>query len=407
MRRFLPTNIARGIDWRSPETLLLLMAIAMPLSFAAWRGLLNNFAVEVVNFDGKDMGFLQSLREVPGFLSFGVVFVMLFMRQQPLALLSLLFLGLGVAMTGILPSYWGLMFTTFIMSVGFHYFETTHQSLTLQWIDKDRAPLVFGRIVSARSITSAIAFGLIFLALETTDVQYHWLFMVAGGLTIAIAFYCWQAYPEFKAAAEQRRTIVFRSRYWLWYALTFMSGARRQIFVVFAVFLMVEKFGFSASEMSLLFLVNMAATFYMAPKIGRFIQRFGERRSLILEYTGLLAVFTGYAFASEAWQGITLYLLDHVFFAMSFAIKTYFQKIADAEDIASSTGVSFTLSHIAAVFIPAAFGFLWLVSPAYVFLAGTAMAGVSLALAFLVPRHPTPDNVALVAFGKPAPVGAE
>ncbi len=403
MRRFLP----KYIDWRSREMLLLIMAIAMPLSFATWRGLLNNFAVELAEFDGKDMGLLQSLREVPGFLSFAVVFAMILMRQQPLTLLALLLLGLGTALTGLLPSFWGLMFTTFIMSIGFHYFETLHQSLTLQWIDKDRAPLVFGRIISLRSITSAIAFGAIYLALELGGVAYAWLYVLFGGATIAIAVYCWSAYPEFKESAEQRKTIVLRRRYWLWYALVFMSGARRQIFVVFAVFLMVEKFGFSASEMSLLFLVNMWATFYMAPKIGRFIQRFGERRGLILEYVGLLVVFTGYAFATEAWVGVALYLLDHVFFAMSIAIKTYFQKIADPRDIASSSGVSFTISHIVAVVIPAAFGFLWLISPAYVFLAGTAMAGVSLVLAMMVPRDPTPGHVALVSFGKYAPAGAK
>ena len=403
MRRFLP----KYIDWRSREMLLLIMAIAMPLSFATWRGLLNNFAVELAEFDGKDMGLLQSLREVPGFLSFAVVFAMILMRQQPLTLLTLLLLGFGTALTGLLPSFWGLMFTTFIMSIGFHYFETLHQSLTLQWIDKDRAPLVFGRIISLRSITSAIAFGAIYLALELGGVAYAWLYVLFGGATIAIGVYCWSAYPEFKASVEQRKTIVFRRRYWLWYALVFMSGARRQIFVVFAVFLMVEKFGFSASEMSLLFLVNMWATFYMAPKIGRFIQRFGERRGLILEYVGLLVVFTGYAFATEAWMGVALYLLDHVFFAMAIAIKTYFQKIADPRDIASSSGVSFTISHIVAVVIPAAFGFLWLISPAYVFLAGTAMAGVSLVLAMMVPRDPTPEHVALVSFGKYAPAGAK
>ncbi len=376
----------------------MLMAIGMPLSFATWTGLVNNFAVEMINFDGREIGILQSLREVPGFLSFAVVFAMLFLRQQPLTLLALLLLGTGTALTGFFPSFWGLLITTFIMSIGFHYFETLHQSLTLQWIDKNRAPVVFGRIISLRSITSAIIFGLIYLALEFGGFSFFLIYLLGGCFTIAIAFFCWSAYPGFTSTVEQRKNIVLRSRYWLWYALVFMSGARRQIFIVFAVFLMVQKFGFSASDMSILFLVNMGVTFYMAPKIGRFIQRFGERCSLIIEYIGLIMIFVGYAFVSEAWVGIVLYLLDHVFFAMAIALKTYFQKIADPEDIASSSGVSFTISHIAAVFIPAAFGFLWLYSPAYVFIAGAGMAGMSLVLAMLVPRNPTSENAALVNF---------
>jgi len=168
---------------------------------------------------------------------------------------------------------------------------------------------------------------------------------------------------------------------------------------------MVQKFGFTAGQMSLMFLANMAMTIYLAPKIGRMIGRIGERRMLVVEYTGLVLVFTGYAFASEAWVGVMLYIIDHVFFAMAIAIKTYFQKIADPADIAASTGVSFTISHIVAIVIPAGFGFLWLTSPTYVFLAGTAMAAVSLVLALMVPRHPEPGNESLIfrIVAKPQP----
>lgn len=399
--------LTEGVAWRSPEALLILMAIAMPLSFSTWQALLNNFAVDHAGFDGVKIGFLQSWREVPGFLSFTVVFVMLFVRQQRLTIVSLVLLGLGTAITGLFPSFWGLMMTTMVMSLGFHYFESLHQSLTLQWVSKERAPEVLGRIVSARSFAALISFGLIYLALDLGGFELKWVYLVGGGVSVAIALFCLTAYPEVKTETEQRRTIVLRSRYWLWYALVFMSGARRQIFVVFAGFLMVQKFGFSAAQMSLMFLANMAATIYLAPKIGRMISRFGERRALIIEYTGLVCVFTGYAFASEAWMGVTLYIADHIFFAMAIAIKTYFQKIADPADIASSSGVSFTISHIVAIVIPAGFGFLWLYSSASVFLAGAAMAGLSLVLAMMVPRHPGPENVALVGFARPQPAGAE
>jgi hypothetical protein len=95
-------------------------------------------------------------------------------------------------------------------------------------------------------------------------------------------------------------------------------------------------------------------------------------------------------------------VIDHLFFALAIAIKTYFQKIADAGDIASSAGVGFTISHIAAVFIPAVFGLIWLVSPAAVFLSGAVMAGVSLLLSLNVPRRPEPGNeVVWAGFARP------
>ena len=132
------------VGWRRPEVLLLLMASAVPISYATWSNLINNFAIEHVAFTGAEIGMLQSLREVPGFLALGVVAVLLVMREQSLALWSLLILGIGTALTGYFPTVIGLYCTTVLMSIGFHYYETVQSSLTLQWIPKDRAPEVLG-----------------------------------------------------------------------------------------------------------------------------------------------------------------------------------------------------------------------------------------------------------------------
>ncbi len=384
-------------EWRREDILLLLMASAVPLSFATWQALLNNFAVERAAFTGVEMGILQSLREVPGFLAFAVVFLLLILREQTLAYLSLLLLGIGTAVTGYFPSVVGLYATTVIMSVGYHYYETVQISLSLQWIDKERAPETLGRIIAAGSFAAIVTFGLIWLAFDFGGLDFHWVYLLGGSLTVAIALFAWIAFPRFEEKVQQHRHMVLRPRYWLYYLLTFMSGARRQIFIVFAGFLMVEKFGFSVAEISLLFLLNAVINVVMAPRIGRLIGRWGERPSLIFEYVGLILVFTAYAFVENATLAAGLYVVDHLFFALAIAIKTYFQKIADPADIAATAGVSFTINHIAAVVIPAAFGFLWLISPAAVFLSGAAMAAVSLLLAFLVPYLPAPGRETVLA----------
>jgi len=383
--------------WRRPEILLILLSVAMPISFSTWMAVINNFAIERAAFTGADMGVLQSVREIPGFLSFAVVFVLLFIREQSLALLSLSLLGTGVALTGFFPGFAGLLITTFVMTVGFHYFETVRQSLALQWLDKDEAPKVLGRLVAAGSFAGLIAFGLIYLGVHLAGLEMKWIMLIGGGVTVALTFAAWVLFPRFPAKVEQHKTLILRRRYWLFYALTFMSGARRQIFVVFAGFLMVEKFGFDVAAMSLMFLANHALSMVLAPRIGKLIGRFGERRALTFEYVGLIGVFTAYAFVDTAWIAVGLYIVDHIFFAMAIAIKTYFQKIADPRDIASSSGVSFTINHIAAVAIPVAFGVLWMVSPAAVFLAGSAMAVCSLGLARLVPPVPAPDDETIFA----------
>jgi MFS family permease len=186
--------------------------------------------------------------------------------------------------------------------------------------------------------------------------------------------------------------MILRRRYWLYYALQFFGGARRQIFVVFAAFMMVEKFGFKVHEVTALFLINYAANMVFAPMIGNFIVRFGERRALIIEYIGLILVFSAYAgvyyFNWGAVVAAALYVIDHLLFAMAFAQKTYFQKIASPGDIAPTAAVAFTINHIAAVFLPASLGYLWLASPAWVFTLAALFAGASLLLSLLVPRHP-------------------
>jgi MFS family permease len=379
-------------SWQRPEILLLLMAFAVPLSFAAWQALLNNFAIERAAFSGREMGILQSLREIPGFLAFGVVFVLLFLREQSLALLALLLLGLGTALTGFFPSVIGLYLTTVIMSLGFHYYETMQTSLTQQWIPKEKAAETFGRLIAVGSSSAIIVFVLIWLGTNLFGLDYRWLYLGFGGMTVAISLLAWLLFPQFPQHTLQHKHMVLRRRYWLYYALVFMSGARRQIFMVFAGFLMVEKFDYSVSNIALLFLLNASLNVVFARKIGRLIARFGERRALMLEYTGLILVFSGYTLVEIPWIGAVLYVLDHLFFALAISLKTYFQKIAAPEDIASTAGVSFTINHIAAVCLPVVFGLIWLKSPPLVFLIGVAMALISFLLSLLIPRFPEPGR---------------
>jgi hypothetical protein len=401
----LPSQASPLDRWRRPEILLLLMAAAVPLSFATWQALINNFAYERAAFGGVEIGIMQSLREVPGFLAFGVVFLLLLIREQRLAIVSLLLLGLGTAATGYFPTVLGIYITTVVMSLGYHYYETLQVSLSLQWIDKARAPETLGRLIAIGSFTSIVVYGLVWFTSDLLALDYHWIYLIGGGATAVIALLAWLAFPQFKQPVEQHKHMVLRRRYWLYYALVFMSGARRQIFIVFAGFLMVEKFHYDVGAIALLFLVNAAVNVWLAPKIGRLIGRIGERKALIFEYLGLIGVFTAYAFVEDAALAAGLYVVDHLFFALAIAIKTYFQKIADPADIASTAGVSFTINHIAAVFIPVLFGFLWLASPAAVFLSGAAMAGCSLILALNVPRHPQPGHEVLVG-RVPAPAAA-
>lgn len=393
------TRLADARDlplWRRPQALLFLMAVAMPIAFATWSALLNNFVVEVANFDGHDIGWLHTVREIPGFLAIGVILVIRLMREQVLALLSLALLGVATAVTAWFPTLGGIMMITLLSSIGFHYYETVNQSLQLQWFTREEAPRKLGLLLATGSAATLASYGLIVLLWDPLGLTYNTVYMAAGGTTAAIAIYAILAFPQFEAPNPQLKTFVLRRRYWLYYLLQFMAGARRQIFVVFAGFMMVERFGFDVHEVTGLFLVTLACNIVFAPLIGRVVQVFGERLALLVEYAGLVTVFSLYGgiyfFGWGVMVAATLYVIDNILFAMALALKTYFQKIADPGDIAPTAAVAFTINHIAAVFLPATLGYLWLVSPAAVFALAATMAAASFLLALLVPRHPVPGR---------------
>ena len=390
------SNVSTLSKWRRPEALLILMAIALPLAFSVWSALLNNFVVEIIRFDGLDIGLLHTIREIPGFLAVGVISILLFFREQTLALLMLCVLGLATAVTAWFPFLSGILTITLLSSIGFHFFETVNQSLQLQWFSKKEAPRKLGKLMAIGSAATLIAYTFLVLAWDKLNLSFNSAYMIAGFSCFSLAVLGYLIFPNFEAPIPQTKKMVLRKRYWLYYLLQFMSGARRQIFVVFAGFMMVERFGLDVQQLTTIYLINLMFNIALAPLLGRAVARYGERKALAVEYFGLSLVFFAYGgiylFGWGVFIATLLYFLDHLFFALALAIKTYFQKIADPQDIAATAAVAFTINHIAAIFLPLGLGFLWLASPFLVFCTAGTLSVISFALALLIPRQPVKGN---------------
>jgi predicted MFS family arabinose efflux permease len=363
---------------------LIVQTAASVVGLQCWMILFNNFAVEVAGLNGLQVGIIGSVREVPGFLALLAVFVMLVIREHRLSALSIVLLGIGTGLTGLLPSFNGLIITTLIMSFGFHYYETTNQSLTLQYFSTATSPLVFGRLRSLAAATSIVVGLLIYLM--GLVFSYRVMFLVIGALVVAAGIWGLRQDPTDRQLTPQHRKMIFRRKYFLYYFLTFMAGARRQIFIAFSVYLLVKVFHCTVTEITLLFVVNNAVNFILSPVIGRAIVRFGERWILSIEYGGLIGVFLVYAFTGSKLLVIVMYVLDHILFNFAIAIRTYFQKVADPADIAPSMAVGFTINHIAAVVMPAIGGFLWMVDYRIPFIAGAIFSLISLLAVQRIPR---------------------
>ena len=355
---------------------LAVLTICSTIGLQAWLTLFNNFAVDIAKLDGDHVGVIHSVREIPGFLALLTVYVIMVIKEHRLSALSVLIMGFGFAITGLLPFFTGLILTTLVMSFGFHYYETTNMSLTLQYFDEKASPWVFGKQRSYAA-ASSIAVGLAIYILAFF-LSFSQIYLLLGGLIMAAAVWASNQKPAQREVVPQRKKMILRKKYWLFYFLTFMAGARRQIFMAFAVLLMVQKFNYSVQEVTILFVVNNVINYYLSPLIGKSIIRFGERRILSLEYFSLFFIFITYALTPSKWVVAALFILDQIFFNFSIAIRTYFQKVGDPRDIAPSMAVGFTINHIAAVFLPALGGFLWVIDYRIPFFGGAVMAAISL-----------------------------
>jgi hypothetical protein len=364
---------------------LMVLVICASAGLQGWMALFTNFAKEVVGVNGFQIGVAQAVREIPGFLTFMVMYLLLIMKEHRLSAWSVVLLGIGIGATGFFTTFPGLLMTTVIMSIGFHYFETTNKSLTVQYFDIQEAPIVFARLRGYGALAN-ITVGSIVWALSFI-LSYRMNFLLLGLFILCAGIYMLSKNPANDQGLHQQNQLVLRRRYWLYYALNFLSGARRQIFIVFAVFLLVEKYKLGVSTVAGIYVLNYVLTYLTNSYISRAINVYGERVVLSLESASLFLLFLGYAFIENVWVATILYVLDSIFFNFSIALSTYLQKTADPGDLSQSTAVGYTINHISAVVIPLIGGTLWLINWRLPFIIGACLTVVSLYFTQKIKTH--------------------
>ncbi len=370
-----PQEIRHGLE-SSAFHFLLILTFSQVVALQAWQMLYTNYVVDALHLSGAQGGIIQSVREIPGLLAISVLIFLRFIKEESMASFSVMLLGVGVACTGLFPTYSGMLMTTFIMSVGFHYFETINQSITLQSFNGPTCPIVFARLRSIAAFGN-ICIALIILSIATY-LSYKQMFLFAGIVATMGAIFAIRKKPDLSILTQQRKSIVFKKKYWLFYILTFLSGGRRQIFTIFSLFLLVEKFQFSVTMITSLFLINNVCNWLLNPLIGKLINRFGEQKLLIFQFLPAIGIFLGYAYVDVAAIVAIFYIFDQLTFNLNIAEKTFFQKIGEPQDIAPSMALSFTINHISAVIVPVIGATLWAIDFAYPFILGAVLAAVSL-----------------------------
>jgi predicted MFS family arabinose efflux permease len=371
-------------EYTSPEAgrvlrLLVMAGFSLSFGFSAWGAIFNNFAYEELGLAAEQVGYIQSLREIPGLLGFVLGYVVMLVPEMRLVGLCVALLGAGLLITGQATGFGVLLLGTMVMSIGFHFFDSANASLILTFARKEHAPKLLGTLASIGAV-AAVTGNLAIVALAGS-LGYRPLIYLLGGLTLAAGLFV-SLLGRQEATVKVRRKVIFRRRYWLYYLLTFLMGSRRHIFTTFAIFLLVSVYRVSVQQTATLFLANSIITVFCYRLIGQLTARFGERAVLTANFVLLAMIFTGYAYITSLPVLVLFFIIDNALFGSSLAIRTYFQKMAvTQEEITSNVSMGQTINHLSAVFVPALGGVLWrLYGYQATFLAGTVIVLLSLVL---------------------------
>lgn len=332
----------------------------------------------------RQLGLLESLREVPGFLTAFVAGALVAMAEPRLAAWSLLVAGVGLAATARAHSFEALVACSVFWSVGLHLWLALSPVLVMRLSKQLGEGRGLGLMTRVGSVATLSALGMV--ALLAGRISYEGFFLLAGAVMALGGLLCGGVRPGEGDGA--RLKWVFRRRYLLYYGLTLLEGARRQLFQTFAVFTLTREFQTPVQVIARLMLVNTVLTILAAPRVGIWMDRVGERRMLTWYYLGLAAICVGYAVAPAAWMLYSFYIADSLLMTFSIGLTTYLRRICPPEELTPSVAMGVTVNHVAAVLVPITGGLIWQAwGYQRTFMAGVLVALVAVALARRIPER--------------------
>lgn len=367
-------------DNRRLFVFIVLSNLLLNFGFQVWQTLFNNYAVDQLGIGPAQIGIIQAVREIPGLLGFVIAFLALFMTEFRIMSLSVIVLGVGIALTGTTTGFTSLLITTFVMSLGFHFFMPGNNSLILMLMKQEDTPRALGNLGSLGSLASVAGTGAVLLF---AGVMGYSTMFISVGVLVVIAGLMLLPFGKIKTGLPMGRKVQWRKRYWLYYTLSFLLGSRRHIFTTFAVLLLVQKFGVSVQTTALLFLINGIINVLTLRWTGRLVGKIGERMAMTITFASLALIFLGYAYVNFLPLLFIFFILDNIFFGFNVSLSSYFQKIAvSKEEVTANVSAQQSIEHVAAITVPLIGGTVWAVYGSQApFLFGVVIVLIGLALA--------------------------
>lgn len=363
------------VEWNRDFRLLACAIFSVGVFFGIQLTLFNNFIVERLVIEAHELGYVEALREVPGFLNALFIALMIRLAPPPVAGVSLIVMGLGLAAYAKVTTVFALAFYSVFWSIGFHAWIPLEQSMALAFSPKGKKGKWLGQLRSVHSVAWLMTIGVCMLTFQM--LRYEGLFVMAGAATALGGVM--MMFASRKLSQVREKGFVFKRCYGIYYALNFLQGCRKQMFITFAIFALVKVHGMSVETAMFLMLINQILITLTAPLMGRLVDRYGERLMLSASYVGLAFVFFGYGVILHRPTLYVLYCIDNLIFVAGIALTTYLHKIAPEEDLKSTLSMGVTMNHFAAVAAPLIGGLAWQVfGYQVIFFSGSILALISL-----------------------------
>jgi MFS family permease len=377
-------------DWARFTALTFLFSFG----FAIYSGVFQNFLRDVLHAGPLQLGGLESLREIPGLLAALMTGTLVALAESRIAGLGLLIGGIGISATGLATNFAPLVALTVFWSIGFHLYAAVSSAITLALAKGEEGGRHLGRMGAVGSVATLCGLGLAYgVASVAKHLSFHIpydAYFIFGGVCIIASGIICMTLGAHASSSGPRARIILRREYGLFYLLIFLEGCRRQIFSIFASFALILVYHAPLENMLALQFVNAILIAVTAPRIGRLVDRRGERAPLTFYALGLIIVFFGYATVHRAWALYALFLIDNVLFSFGVGFTTYLNRIVRKNELTPCLAMGTTMNHIAAVTVPIGGAWLWQQSHNYQlpFWVGVGIATVSLVATRWLPSMP-------------------
>jgi predicted MFS family arabinose efflux permease len=391
-------NLVTRIKQSSRELILFASAaMILGMALSMMNATFNNFLNERFALSGFERSFLEFPRELPGFLVVFVSAALWFLGSRRLGVFSILLASVGAFLIGFAsPAYWVMVVWLFIYSMGDHLFMPIASTIGMELAREGQDGRRLGQLNAIRNAAAIGGSFLVFLGFRYFGFTFEITFAIAAAFFLLAAFLLYQMTPA--KVAERRSYLQLHKEYRLYYALNVLSGARKQLFITFAPWVLVQVFEQPTQLMATLFTIGGVIGILFQPLLGWTIDRFGERFVLSAEAVILIVVCAGYGFAKFIFPTeiaflvvCVAFLVDQMIFSVGMARATYMKKIAkQPDDIQPALTAAVTIDHIFSISAALLGGVIWGVYGfQYVFLMGAILAAINFFVALQV-RIPQP-----------------